>query len=118
MFQGLLRVFGVGRETLHPLDPRSLEGRSPKWRALQQRFVREKKCCFITRLRVDLEVHHKIPYHVRPDLELEWDNLCLLTRPVHYLIGHHCNWAYYNQNFEEEAARLAEEVAAARGRDF
>lgn len=112
MLDRLLRLFGV--ERCEPFDPRSFRGRSPKWSSLRDRFTKEKKRCAISGLETDLEVHHVKPFHLFPDLELEWDNLCLLTRPIHYLVGHCCKWSYYNARFPQHLDQWRENVAAAR----
>ena len=41
----------------------------------------------------DLNVHHIIPQHIRPDLSHDKANMIVLCRPCHFTIGHRCNWS-------------------------
>ena len=44
-----------------------------------------------------LEVHHIIPFHVEPKLELEADNLITLCeKSCHFIVGHFSDWTLYN----------------------
>lgn len=44
----------------------------------------------------DLDVHHILPFHERPELELAEDNLATLCRGCHYLFGHFKDWKSWN----------------------
>ena len=56
-----------------------------------------------------LEVHHVLPVHVRPDLELTPSNLITLCEGEHlhhYTLGHGHNWDNYNPSVQADAAAL------------
>lgn len=40
----------------------------------------------------DLNVHHIVPQHLRPDLAHEKTNMIVLCRECHFRLGHRCNW--------------------------
>jgi len=79
--------------------------RSPKWAAFEKRFVRG-KACVCCGAKGPLTGHHVIPYHVRPDLELDEANI----RPVctgvdcHLVIGHLKDFRLWNEDFDADAA--------------
>jgi 5-methylcytosine-specific restriction enzyme A len=52
-----------------------------------------------------LEVHHVIPVHKNPALELDPDNLITLCRFCHFVVGHNCNWEKDNLSVRRECAR-------------
>lgn len=78
--------------------------RSPRWRKVRQEFLEMNPCCAVCG-RKDLQsnVHHKIPFHIRPDLELEEENLITLCRDHHFLFGHLMQWKSYNKDIIEDA---------------
>ena len=102
------------RSLYRSFDPRSMRGRHSKWPALVKRFKAEKRTCVVSGLKTTLEVHHLKPYHLFPELELEWDNLRLIARPFHYLFGHFCNWTDYNPDFDLQVETYREWVAKHR----
>lgn len=82
--------------------------RSGKWpRVRAEHLEREPRCaaCGGTE---DLEVHHKKPEHLFPELELEPSNLITLcqkpSRSCHFSKGHSFNWKAYNPHVVEDAA--------------
>jgi hypothetical protein len=87
--------------------------RSPKWAAVRDRFVKRHPFCAASGTTLLLEVHHVVPYHERPDLELDESNLIVLSRPYHFLVGHLMDWGSSNPNVREDAAAW---LAKVRGR--
>lgn len=85
--------------------------RSPKWPTVRTAFLREYPRCEACGTTRDLNVHHIIPFHERPDLELSKSNLITLCRKHHFEIGHLCgngrrNWALCsNPRVREDAAK-------------
>lgn len=82
----------------------TLHKRSSKWPAVRKKFLKDDSTCFVCKSRSNLEVHHKIPFHVNPTLELEPSNLITLCENksfgvnCHLLFGHHGNYRKYNIN--------------------
>lgn len=76
--------------------------RSNGWRRLRKQVLLEHPFCSVCGSRNRLEVHHKIPFHVAPDLELEKSNLVVLCENkkyginCHLLIGHLGNYRRFN----------------------
>lgn len=103
-----------------PADQRServgLEGvdgeRSGQWRTVREAFVEDYPVCEACGTDEDLNVHHVIPFHRRPDLELERSNLITLCREHHFRIGHDPdgrgprgpNWKLSNPRVRADAA--------------
>lgn len=74
--------------------------RSPLWRSVRAAHLEKEPRCIACGSGSNLSVHHVIPYHVRPDLELDGDNLITLCEggPVncHLLWGHWRKWRSFN----------------------
>lgn len=88
--------------------------RSPHWPQCRKDFLKSKgnDVCFICGTNVFLNVHHKKPYHLFPELELNPSNLITLcetpTHNCHFIIGHCLNWTMYNPKVVELATFLKE----------
>lgn len=82
--------------------------RSPKWRKLRKVFITQYPLCFVCRSKKKVEVHHKIPFHIAPDLELKAENLVSLCENkrfgicCHQLLGHLGNYRRINVSIEED----------------
>jgi 5-methylcytosine-specific restriction endonuclease McrA len=80
---------------------KSGESRSPKWPEVRDAFLKENPTCAVCGERKKLQAHHKYPFHLWPNLELESTNLitlCETTSNHHLLFGHLMNWRAYNVN--------------------
>lgn len=81
--------------------------RSPRWMETQRAFIKANPVCAVTgkkgTLLNPLNVHHIRPFHLHPELELEWSNLITLRRDMHFLFGHFLMWASFNENVVEDA---------------
>lgn len=83
--------------------------RSPKWQSLRKSFLFGKRCaaCGSTK---KLVAHHKIPFHLKPELELDESNLIALcenkSHNCHLWIGHLGNYRSYDNDVALEAARF------------
>ena len=81
--------------------------RSSAWRNVRADYLAEHPACELCgdeRRRV--EVHHVIPFHVAPDLELDHENLislCNGARGCHLLFGHLRNYQSTNLSVREDA---------------
>lgn len=84
-------------------DPGSLGGkRSPKWRTVRNEYARTHHFCEICG-RDKIQVHHRKPFHLFPELELEPTNLISLCADHHLTFGHLGSYHSYNENIEEDA---------------
>ena len=63
--------------------------RSPQWRKVRREFLKKHPHCASCGGTTKLEVHHIVPFHVDPSLELSFDNLMTLCRRKKY--GIHCH---------------------------
>lgn len=94
------------------------QGRSSKWASVEKAYLKEHPACELCGGTKNLNVHHKMPFHLRPDLELNPDNLMTLCRksekisglPCHRLIGHLGDWAAYNPTALEDAEALKKKI--------
>ena len=68
--------------------------RSPKWPAVRAAHLKAHPTCAACGRRESLEVHHVQPVSVRPDLELDPENLLTLCAdPCHLVHGHCMSWS-------------------------
>lgn len=86
--------------------------RSSKWPKVRAKHLAEnamRACCGAT---TKLEVHHKVPFHNNPDLELDPTNFITLCESTsdgiicHLCVGHAGDYKEYNPNVEQDAARI------------
>lgn len=79
--------------------------RSPHWHQTvkQYRAVHPEGCAGCGTAK-KLEVHHKRPFHLHPELELAWDNFILLCRRCHQFLGHLDDWKSFNAEVADDAA--------------
>ncbi len=85
--------------------------RSPSWPLARRDWLLEHPYCSCCGGKENVEVHHKIPVHINPKLELVQSNfqtLCMLqTRLCHWLTGHGGrSWQDYNPYSEEDATKI------------
>ena len=93
------------------------ENRSSLWSKIRDEFVMDHPVCAACNTKTALNVHHIIPFSVRPDLELDKANLITLCREHHFRIGHDPDgpwkpakpaWTRYNPNVRAHAAKQLE----------
>jgi len=76
-----------------------LYGRSSQWRRVRAEHLKENPCCAACGRKDNLHVHHIVPYHLNPDLELEPSNLITLCgKYCHFVFGHLMDWKSWNEN--------------------
>jgi 5-methylcytosine-specific restriction enzyme A len=79
--------------------------RSPKWINVRKEHLKNYPLCAACGKDSKLEVHHKIPVHISPELELDPSNLITLCAdPCHIIFGHLMNFKSYNKNVVEDSA--------------
>jgi hypothetical protein len=85
------------------------KNRSPHWEATAKAFVKSNPTCAACGSKVRLQVHHRAPFHLHPELELEPKNLivlCMGTTECHLQIGHGGLFSAFNAKVAEDAALL------------
>jgi hypothetical protein len=79
--------------------------RSSKWSAVRKQHLKENSFCLACGKNTKLEVHHKIPVHISPELELDPSNLVTLCAdPCHILFGHLMSFRSYNKTVIEDCS--------------
>lgn len=108
------------------IDPFGNE-RSGKWPTIRNRFVENNPVCEACGSRMNLNVHHVVPFHVAPELELETSNLITLCAGCevsdgyncHFRIGHDPdgpdgplgpNWKLSNPNVRQDAQKHRDSI--------
>lgn len=91
--------------------------RSPHWPAARRVHLRFEPWCRSCGGAADLEVHHVLPFHLRPDLELDPANLLTLCERLghqcHLRRGHLGNWHNSNPNVRLQATAPAPRTPSA-----
>jgi hypothetical protein len=89
---------------------RAPSARSPQWQHVRGEFLKANPKCIACGLTDNLEAHHVVPFHLRPEWELEPLNLIPLCmgrdRWCHLLVGHGDNFRMFNPNAVVDAADL------------
>lgn len=79
--------------------------RSSKWSTVRKQHLTNNPKCAACGSDKKIEVHHKIPVHINPDLELDPSNLIsLCDNTCHLIFGHLHNYKSYNKNVVEDCA--------------
>lgn len=79
--------------------------RSHKWAEVRKQHLKEYPYCAACGRDKKLEVHHKNPVHMNPELELDPSNLITLCAdPCHIIFGHLMNFKSYNKMVVEDSA--------------
>jgi len=83
--------------------------RSPSWPQVRSKWLIDHDWCEACGGKKKLEVHHRIPFHIDPNLELDWDNLITLCESkkyginCHLFVGHIGNYSNYNRMVMDDA---------------
>lgn len=92
--------------------------RSPLWPGVRRNFLKSHPTCAACGGTKNLEVHHKKPFHLFPQLELVPSNLMTLCEQnghdCHFHFGHLLDWQSYNPNVVEDTMQFLQEVENAR----
>ena len=84
--------------------------RSPHWPAVQHAHLKVEPACAVCGGGLNLNVHHKKPFHLFPELELDPTNLITLCmdgdKDCHIKLGHGGNFKAYNPNVVEDVATV------------
>jgi hypothetical protein len=85
------------------------ERRASEWLKIRKAYLQEFSTCAVCGGGEKLEVHHKIPFQYRPDLELELSNLITLCESkkrgviCHLFFGHLGNYRDFNMKVVEDS---------------
>lgn len=77
--------------------------RSSRWPEVRRAHIKKQPCCAACGRNRNLAVHHKLPYHLFPALELVDSNLITLCASCHLVFGHFGDWHAYNPNVVDDA---------------
>jgi hypothetical protein len=73
--------------------------RRQDWRRLKTRHLQKETCCQACGRQSNLDVHHIVPVHIAPALELSEHNLITLcASPCHLVFGHLMSYHCYNKD--------------------
>jgi len=75
--------------------------RSSMWHIVRNDFIEKNNKCICCGSKKKLQVHHIIPFCVKPELELDENNLATMCSRCHLLIGHAGWWMTHNKDFNE-----------------
>jgi hypothetical protein len=88
-------------------DPATAK-RSPHWPTVEHKYLKEHPTCAACGTTLKVQVHHKKPFHLHPELELDPNNLISLCmdgdKDCHLRVGHGDSFKAYNPNVVEDAA--------------
>lgn len=84
--------------------------RSPHWHTVQTHFKILNPECAVCGTKKKVEVHHKKPFHLHPELELLFENLISLCRIHHQWWGHLGAWKSFNPVVVDDAATWCEKI--------
>lgn len=99
-------------------DPGNVTGaaRSPQWASFSKRYLRGRSC-IACGSREGLTAHHVVPFHMRPDLELDEKNLVpLCTDRCHIVHGHFNDFRLDNPKVREDCAEYLRKRTEAQRR--
>lgn len=85
--------------------------RSPGWPKARRKHLREYPRCAVCGRADDLDVHHVVPFHSNPSLELDPANLITLCTPHHLLVGHLMSWKSWNETVRGDAMYFLTKIA-------
>lgn len=96
--------------------------RSSQWPAVEKAYKAKHPACEICGRKHFIQVHHKQPFHLRPDLELDPDNLISLCEPphrvfkCHLIFGHVGNFRLFNPTIGQDAPVWHDKLIEAHNR--
>jgi DNA-binding transcriptional LysR family regulator len=91
------------------------EPRNPGWPSLSKKLILAHPFCSVCGWTKNLNAHHKLPFHLYPEKEMDPDNIIILGEACpggnhHLWWGHLGNWQSYNADVVEMAARMYEHL--------
>jgi hypothetical protein len=90
----------------HAIRDHGCQKRSSGWPHVEREFLKTNYLCAACGGMERLQVHHKKPFHLHPELELDEKNLIVLCmgmgRDCHLLIGHGDDFKAFNPGVLED----------------
>jgi hypothetical protein len=102
-----------GNPEVIAVPPKPIEvdaDRSSHWSTVRKAHLKLCPTCAVCGGTHDLDVHHCVPFHLEPDLELVEANLITLCTPHHFLVGHLMDWKAYNPRVKSDAKWLLNKI--------
>lgn len=96
----------------HPLGT----ARSSKWSSVRKAHLALHPVCELCGGKDKIEVHHKMPFHLHPDLELDPENLISLCESgknginCHLAAGHLGNFKSFNIDVDSDVKTIRERI--------
>jgi 5-methylcytosine-specific restriction protein A len=86
--------------------------RDGRWPTLRKKFLEDNPTCAACGGNEELEVHHRVPVHVKSDLELDPKNLITLCEKhgCHLAFGHLFDYHSYNLHCAQMADNMLDAV--------
>ena len=88
--------------------------RSSEWTKVRNAFIKENPRCAVCGGQEDCQAHHRKPFHLYPELELEESNLITLCekagRNHHLIFGHLGNFQSWNNLVAVDAEIWREKI--------
>lgn len=91
--------------------------RSGSWARIRREHIAKNPLCAVCGGKDKVEVHHKKPFHLHPELELDPQNLITLCESwkngicCHLLVGHLGSYKSFNVHVEDDAALLNQKIS-------
>lgn len=83
--------------------------RSSHWTTVRNKFLIKNNICAACGTTKKLNVHHKIPFYIAPNLELDITNLitlCMDEKDCHFHLAHLGSFKKYNPYLEADLAAI------------
>ena len=92
--------------------------RSPEWRGVAERHLATHPNCAVCGWKPKIgnnPCHHKRPFHLHPELELDPNNLITLCEKTehscHWIFGHLYDYKAYNPNIEADSQIYKDKIS-------
>lgn len=117
MFARIVHAINVIRANVHEASKRGPgTERSGSWPRVERAHLTEHPLCAACAGRERIQVHHKLPFHAHPELELDPANLislCMSPKECHLRIGHGGSFKTYNPNVVKDSELLVTSASPA-----
>lgn len=100
---------GLLNRVAHALRDVGKPKRSSHWPVAERAWLEKNPCCLACNSRTRVQVHHKKPFHLFPELELDESNfitLCMGKNECHLLLGHGGSFFKWVPEVEELAREM------------
>jgi|SRR5579859_4179589 len=97
------------KQYIHNKQKEQGKKRSSEWPKVRKQHLEKFPKCEVCEGIFKLNVHHKLPFHLHPELELDSTNLITLCESdhnglnCHLAIGHLGSFKSYNKNVDTDA---------------